>query len=920
MPERKRVLIVGGVAGGASAAARARRLSEDAEIVLFERGEHISFANCGMPYHIGGAITDRDRLLVQTPERMWKRFRIDVRTRHEVLRIDREAKTLLVRNLQTGDEVTERYDDLVLSPGAAPVRPPIEGADSPHVYTLRSLADMDTIKSAVDALAAEAAHAPPRAVVIGGGYIGLEMAEALRERTLDVTLAELADQVFVAADPEMVAPIHQTLQFHGVDLRLGTSVTAIRPQGEALRVVFSDGESTDARLVVLAVGVRPESTLARDADLAIGQRGGIIVDDHMRTSDPHIYAVGDAVEGPHFVSGVSASIPLAGPANRQGRIAADNIFGTPSVYKRTQGTAICKVFDLAIGMTGLGEKDLRRLNRPYEKVYVHPASHAGYYPGAAQISLKVLFDPQNGMVLGAQAVGAAGIDKRIDVLATAIRAGMTVRDLAELELSYAPPYGSAKDPINYAGFVATNLLDGTAAICHVEHVLDPSSDQLILDVRMPEEVEAGTIPGAKTIPLDELRQRLGELPRNKEILVFCQVGLRGYLACRTLTQNGFRCRNLTGGYKTYKAHAGFSPKDRPPTGGLRDDTGETGPTALPDRTCAGDARCGSSDGNPQSTGSASQPSPDPGSAPASASAMPPDGVGGVASCGESASVAVLHHPSDAVRGRSSTACDAHPQTKAGPAMTSDTESTVRIVTEIDARGLQCPGPIMQLKRALEPLGDGEAVVILAADPAFPADVAAWCHSTGNRLAEVAPVNGHVRAVIQKRPHTAPAPAAGREDAKRRKSIVVFSGDFDKAMAAFIIANGAAAMGSEVTLFFTFWGLNILRRGERVKVRKNVIERMFGWMMPRGASRLPMSKMHMGGMGPAMIKGIMRRKNVPSLGELIASAREAGVKLVACSMSMDLMGLRREELIEGVEEGGVAMYLDTAEAGNVNLFI
>ena len=834
-----KLVIVGGVAGGASAAARARRLSETAEIVLFERGSAISFANCGMPYHIGGAIADRKRLLVQTPEGMRKRFRIDVRTRHEVLSIDRAARTVAVRNLDTGAEAAEPYDALILSPGAEPVRPPIPGADRPQVFTLRSLDDMDRIKRTIDDAR------PGRAVIVGGGYIGLEMAEALRQRGVEVALVELAPQVFTAADPEMVAPIHQELAAKGVDLRLGQSVTAIRDaDGGGLSVLLSTGDAVPCGLVILAVGVRPESKLAREAGLAVGPSGGIVVDEAMRTSDPAVYAVGDAVEVTHLVAGAKLAIPLAGPANRQGRVAADNIFGRPSVYRRSQGTAICKVFDLAIGMTGLSEKTLRAAGHTYEKIYVHPASHAGYYPGASPMSLKLLFDPTDGRVLGAQAVGADGVDKRIDVLAVAIRAGLTVQDLRDQELSYAPPYGSAKDPINYAGFVASNVMSGDMPVCHAADAAAPRDDQMLLDVREPAEVDAGTIPGAKNIPVDTLRDRLGELPKNKEILTFCQVGLRGYLACRILSQNGYRCRNLTGGYKTYRAAVGTLPKNDPPRRETASDTGETAPA-------------------------------------------PPQ---------------------------------AAPKTAENPAG-GPPGASAKVAVEVDARTLQCPGPIMRLKDELDAVAAGQAVAITATDRAFPADVAAWCHSTGHRLLGVTPQNGAFRATVVKTPTVCPAAAATPAACRPKdKTMVVFSGDFDKAMAAFIIANGAAAMGSRVTLFFTFWGLNILRRPEHVSARKNLIERMFGWMMPRGADRLGLSRMNMGGMGLAMIKGIMRKKNVAALPDLIAAARRAGVRLVACSMSMDLMGIRPEELIDGVEEGGVATYLDSAEAGAVNLFI
>lgn len=829
MSERKRIVIVGGVAGGASTAARARRLSEDAEIIIFERGREISFANCGMPYHIGGKIQDRDRLLVQTPEKMWERYRVDVRTRQEVLRIDRENSRVLVRDLNSGEETYHAYNELILSPGAEAVRPPIPGADAEGVYTLRSLGDMDSIRDAVEE------DETGRAVVVGGGYIGLEMTEALRERDVEVTLAELAEQVFIAADLEMVSPVHKQLELHGVDLRLGTSLTSIKQTDEGLSAQLSSGESVECGLIVLAVGVQPEVELAREAGLEIGESGGILVDDHMRTCDPHIFAVGDAVEVSHFVGGHLTLIPLAGPANRQGRIAADNALGRESTYSDTQGTAICKVFDLDIGMTGMSEKDLRGRDIPHEKVYVHPASHAGYYPGASQMSLKLLFNPESGAVLGAQAVGAGGIDKRIDVLATAIRAGMTVEDLSELELAYAPPYGSAKDPVNYAGFVASNVRSGDMRICHVEHVEDPNQDQFLLDVRTPAEVDAGTIPGATNIPLDELRERLDEVPDDREALVFCKVGLRGYLACRILEQNGFRCSNLTGGYKTYRAAVGELTEEE---GGEVEMTEDTGGEA--------------------------------------------------------------------------------PEVPEAPVGT----EPVQVVREIDACALQCPGPIMRLQEALEELDGGQAVSIVAGDPAFPSDVAAWCRSTGNRLVETIPENGHTRATVVKgcdQP-IATCNSVAEDEVSRKKTMVVFSGDFDRAMASFIIANGAASMGSDVTMFFTFWGLNVLRRPDKVEVEKSLIERMFGWMMPRGAEKLGMSRMNMGGMGPRMIKGIMRRKNVSSLGELIESARDSGVRMVACSMSMDLMGIKPEELIDGVEEGGVATYLANAEEGNVNLFI
>ncbi|MCX7004429.1 MAG: FAD-dependent oxidoreductase [bacterium] len=806
-----KILIVGGVAGGASAAARARRLDEQAEIILFERGPHVSFANCGLPYHIGGAIADRDRLLVQTPESLHAHLHLDVRVRNEVTSIDRAAKSVTVRDLVRNHTYTESYDALVLSPGAAPIRPPLPGIDLPQVKTLRTLEDMDAIKKIVDE------ETPAHAVVVGGGYIGLEMAEALRARNVRVTLVELAAQVMSPADPEIAAPLHDELLRNGVELRLQTSVTGFAAQAGALVVSLSTGETLTCGLVVLAIGVRPDAGLARAAGLTIGARGGIAVDAHMRTSDPHIYAVGDAVEVTDFVTATATLLPLAGPANRQGRIAADNICGRPRTYKNTQGTAICKVFDLAVGMTGASEKALTRLNRRCETVTIHPNSHAGYYPGAHTLTLKIVFDPESGALLGAQAVGMDGVDKRIDVLATALRAGLSVYDLEDLELCYAPPFGSAKDPVNYAGFVAANVMHGDVRLCHVAEIVNPQAKQVVLDVREAEEVAAGMIPQAISIPVDELRGRLAEVDRDKEYLVYCRSGVRAYLACRVLMQHGIACRNLSGGYLTYVA--------------------------------------------------------------------------------------------------------ATPHAPAAAQLSDRSDSSDKSDITLDACGLQCPGPIMRVKAALDTMQPGQCLKVLASDCGFAKDIAGWCASVGQQLVSVTHDKGVITALIQKRA-AAPAPAAATTvtTLAKNKTIVVFSGDFDKAMAAFIIANGAAAMGSSVTLFFTFWGLNIIRKPQRVAVRKPLLDRMFGMMMPRGAARLQLSKMNMGGLGAAMIKWVMRRKHVDSLPALIASARAAGVRLVACTMSLDVMGITREELLDDVEVGGVAAYLHSAESGNVNLFI
>ncbi len=825
MASQKRIVVVGGVAGGASAAVRARRLSEDAIITLFERGANISFANCGLPYHIGGVIQERDDLLVQTAEDMRRMYRVDVRVKTEVIRIDRVQRQVAVRDLATGAETLENYDALVLSPGAAPIKPPIPGHELPLVRALRSLEDMDGIKDLLNR------NKPSNAVVIGGGYIGLEMAEALRERGISVILVEMAPQVMGPADAEMASPLHAELALHGVDLRLGVSVKAFREKENSLEVELSTGEVLRCGLALLAIGVRPDIALAIDANLETGPCGGIVVDEHMRTSDPCVWAVGDAVEVRDPTGGPPALIPLAGPANRQGRIAADNIFGRPSAYRGTQGTAVCKVFGLAIAMTGLNEKTLRKLGRKYEKVYLHPASHAGYYPGATTLSLKVLFDPTDGRLLGAQAVGQKSVDKRVDVFAMAIRSGLTVYDLEHVELCYAPPFGSAKDPVNYAGFLAANVLRGDAKIFHATELAAFGPDQFLVDVRTPDEFSAGTITGSANVPVEDLRERMNELPKHKEIMVFCQVGMRGYLACRILSQAGFRCKNLSGGYKTYQFFAGPAPLLSDTNLVIKNDAGST-PIIAPPQTRNGEPRI------------------------------------------------------------------------------------------VDARGKQCPGPILCLKQELDKAADGETVIVKASDHGFPADVKAWCNSVGHELRSVGPQDDAYQAVIVKsrRSSAAPERKHGADHQIHNKTIVVFSGDFDKAVAAFIIANGAASMGGSVTLFFTFWGLNILRRDKPVPVRKSFIEHMFGFMMPRGANRLALSRMHMAGAGTGMIKGIMRAKNVQSLPELIASAQKAGVRLVACAMSMDLMGIRREELIDGVEEGGVASYLHEAEKGNINLFI
>jgi len=544
-----KLVIVGGVAGGASAAARARRLSEDAQIILIERGPDVSFANCGLPYYVGGEIADRGKLLVTTQERLLTRFRLDVRTRSSVESIDRARRTVVIRDLAADRTYTESYDKLILAPGAAPLRPPIPGIDGPRVMTLRNLQDVDRIKERIDRGVREA-------VIVGAGFIGLELAENFVRRGVSTTVVELQDQVLPPFDREMTTPILEALVKHGVATILGDSAEAFDDEENRVVVRLKSGRRLATQLVILGVGVRPENKLAVDAGLEVGPRGGIRVNDSLQTSDPDIYAVGDAIETRDFVSGDPTQVPLAGPANRQGRIAADNVFGGASRYRGTQGTAIVGVFKCVAAMTGSSEKSLKRSNRAFRKVYIHPNHHAGYYPGAEPFTLKLLFDPANGRVLGAQAVGGAGVDKRIDVLATAIQAGMNVFDLEQMELAYAPQFGSAKDPVNMAGFVAAGLLTGIHPQVDIETVLAPSNGRgpLLLDVRTREEHARGNIPNSVNIPIDELRGRLDELPRDRKVAVYCQVGQRGYLATRILLQSGRQAVNLSGGFKTYQLH------------------------------------------------------------------------------------------------------------------------------------------------------------------------------------------------------------------------------------------------------------------------------------------------------------------------------------------------------------------------------
>ena len=561
------MIIVGGVAGGATAAAKLRRISEDVEIILIERGEYISFANCGLPYYIGETIKDRSKLLVQTVEGMSDRFNIDIRNLSEVTSINPENKSITIKNLRTNEEYNETYDKLLLSPGARPIVPPIPGLkENETLFTLRNIPDTDKIKNYVDH------QKPKKAVVVGGGFIGIEMAENLVDRGIEVTIVEMSSQVMAPIDYEMASILHAHLKEKGVHLILENGVQSFADQGE--KVILSDGTEIPTDMTILSIGVRPENELAKTAGLELGERGGIIVNEYLQTSNENIYAVGDAIEVVDYINGNKAMIPLAGPANRQGRIAANNMIGKKEKYQGTLGTSIAKVFDLTVASTGNNEKTLKRFSVPYEVLHIHPSSHAGYYPGASQISLKLIFDKNTGKIFGAQAIAGDGADKRIDVIATAIKGGLTVEDLSNLELSYAPPFSSAKDPVNMAGYVATNIMDG-----ELEHIQWHEVDQivadggLLIDVREPVEREFGFIEGSINISLNDLRTRLEELPRDQTIYVSCQVGLRGYLAARILKNNGYQVKNVDGGWRTYSSVFGSNLEVQVET--TTNDLGET---------------------------------------------------------------------------------------------------------------------------------------------------------------------------------------------------------------------------------------------------------------------------------------------------------------------------------------------------------
>lgn len=814
---KKRYVVIGGVAAGATAIARLRRLDEQAEIILLEKGNVVSFANCGLPYYIGGVIKDRHALFVSTPESITSKYNIDVRTNSEVIAINPENKSVIVKG-KTTYELT--YDKLLIATGSTPIRPNVEGFDGENVFTLWNIPDTDRISSYIED------NDVQHAVVIGGGFIGLEMVENLVHRGIQVHLVEKAHQVMTPLDEDMAKLVENHLVDKGVDLRLNNGVEKIIHEDQST-VVLENGESIPCDMIILSIGIRPQTAFVKDTGIQMNQRGGVIVNEYMETNIKDIYAAGDIVEVDDYNTNGRVMVPLAGPANKQGRIAADNmVLGHKSRYRGTQGTSIAKIFDLSVASTGLNEKQLKGKGKVYGKDYritlIHPNEHAGYYPGATPLTFKLIFDLE-GHVLGAQIIGYNGVDKRIDVIATAIHYHGSVEDLTELELAYAPPYSSAKDPVNFAGYTAVNQLEGLVEVKRVEELDTLGEDEVLLDIREDSELMVGQIPQSIHIPLSQLRNRLQELEKNKTYIVYCAVGLRGYLAARILMQNDFHVMNLLGGYRTYS-----------------------------------------------------------------------------------------DYKKELVVSRTDSCCT-HMQYQQ-PIMHSH-ENEI----ELDVSGLCCPGPIVRVAKTIEEMRPGEVLHVTATDPGFYNDISAWSKNTGHELLDKSSQDGRFEASIRKKEGHSSCRQEVTQTSKE-KTMIVFSGDLDKAIASFIIATGVAAMGNKVNMFFTFWGLNIIRKNEKVKVKKNMVSKMFGAMMPRGSKKLALSKMNMGGMGAKMIRSVMKKQNVDSLEDLIQQAMVAGVKLTACQMSMDVMGITQEELLDGVEVGGVASMLDDNDHSNMNLFI
>lgn len=807
----KKILIVGGVAGGASTATKLRRLDETFEIIMFEKGEYISFANCGLPYYIGDVIQNRDSLILQTPEKIKNRFNIDVRNNSEVIRVDSINKNVSVKKIN-GEVYTETFDYLVLAPGAKPIQPPIEGISNDKIFTLRNIKDMDMIKNSLKDRNIK------NSVVVGGGYVGVETAENLKHLGIETTLIEAGDNILSPFDYEISKHLEYELINNGINLLLKEKVIKFENNDSTIKIYLESGKIIETELVILSIGVSPDTKFLENSGIYLGEKGHIIVDEYLKTNVENIYALGDAVLVNNLITDTQSFIPLAGPANRQGRIVANNISGEKEKYKGSLGTAILKIFNITAASTGTNEKSLKNSDISFDKIYLYPNNHANYYPGASPLSIKVLFNKENKRILGAQCFGKEGVDKFIDVIATTLHFKGTIDDLKELELAYAPPFLSAKSPANMAGFIGNNILDGRLNQIFVEELRNyDSSKHFILDVRESIELVGGFFENSVNIPLSELRKRMEEIPKNKEIWTYCAVGLRGYLAERFLSQNGYNVKNIAGGYKNHLK--------------ILDDK----------------------------------------------------------------------EKSLTIKG-----------------FTQNKEN-FNSNDYIDLCGLSCPGPLVKVKENMDKIGDGEVFKAKASDHGFYNDIQAWAKSTNNEILSLKKEGDNIFVDILKNKKNNSSKENKIIETNDGLTIVVFSGDLDKAIAAFIIANGALTMGKKVTMFFTFWGLSILKR-KNIDTNKSLIEKIFSFMLPKNSKELPISKMNMFGTGPKMIRWIMKKKNVMSLETLVAESIKNGANLVACTMSMDVMGIQKEELIEKISFGGVGQYLGEADKANKNLFI
>ena len=808
----KKVLIVGGVAGGASTATRLRRLDESLEIVIFEKGEYVSFANCGLPYYIGDIIQNRESLLVQTPESLKARFNLDVRVNSEVVGVNGKDKKVKVKT-KNGEEYEESFDFLVLSPGAKPIFPAIKGIENKKIFTLRNINDMDKIKSEIKN------NAIKKAVVVGGGYVGIETAENLKHLGIDTTLVEAAPNILAPFDSEISNILEYELVNNGIELMTSEKVVEFQEDANKIIIKLESGKIVTTDMVILSIGVSPDTKFLQDSGINLGERGHILVNENLETNIDGVYALGDSILVKNYITNQNVGIPLAGPANRQGRIVAGNIVGRNEKYKGSLGTAIIKIFELTGASTGLNERSLKQLNITYEKIYLHPNNHADYYPGASPISIKALYNKENKQILGAQAVGISGVDKFIDVMATSIKFKATIDDLAELELAYAPPFLSAKSPANMVGFIGQNIEDDLLEQVFMEDLKKYDEKKtIILDIREELELIGGKFDNSINIPLSELRKRYTELPKDKEIWTYCAVGLRGYIATRFLSQKGYRVKNLAGGIKSEEKVIVNTQKES--------------------------------------------------------------------------------------------------------SLTKEGNSNIEKEEDyLDLSGLSCPGPLVKIKEKIDKLGEDEKLKVKVSDPGFYNDIQAWSKVTKNSLLSLDKKDGLTYATLQKG-QTSKVIEKNQENViiedNSNMTMVVFSGDLDKAIAAFIIANGALTMGKKVTMFFTFWGLSILKKKNLAK--KSFIEKMFTMMLPKNSQDLPVSKMNFFGIGAKMIRSVMKKKNIMSLEELIKKAIDSGVNITACTMSMDVMGISEEELIDGINYGGVGQYLGEAEKSNNNLFI